>query len=217
MVAVDLRSLVAKMNDPCRRSLEAAAGYTLSRTHYNVEIEHWLLKLLDVPNSDMAAVLRRFEIDSRRVATDLTRVLDRLKTGNTRAPSLSPQVVALAREAWLVASLDGGAARIRSGHLLVALLSDEGLSRTARESSPQLAQISAETLRRELGAICGDSAEQAADTPAEAGSGRRCRGSRARLAGPRPVHHRPDRAGAQGRRSIRCSAAMPRSARSSTS
>ena len=104
---------------------------------------------------------------SGRVATELTRVLDKLKTGNTRAPSLSPGVVALAREAWLVASLDGGAARIRSGHLLVALLSDEGLSRTARESSPQLAQISAETLRRELGAICGDSAEQAADTPAE--------------------------------------------------
>ena len=167
MVAVDLRSLVAKMNDPCRRSLEAAAGYTLSRSHYNVELEHWLLKLLDVPNSDIAAVLRRFEIDSGRVATELTRVLDKLKTGNTRAPSLSPGVVALAREAWLVASLDGGAARIRSGHLLVALLSDEGLSRTARESSPQLAQISAETLRRELGAICGDSAEQAADTPAE--------------------------------------------------
>jgi type VI secretion system protein VasG len=167
MVAVDLRSLVAKMNDPCRRSLEAAAGYTLSRSHYNVELEHWLLKLLDVPNSDIAAVLRRFEIDSGRVATELTRVLDKLKTGNTRAPSLSPGVVALAREAWLVASLDGGAARIRSGHLLVALLSDEGLSRTARESSPQLAQISAEMLRRELGAICGDSAEQAADTPGE--------------------------------------------------
>jgi type VI secretion system protein VasG len=167
MVAVDLRSLVAKMNEPCRRSLEAAAGYTLSRSHYNVELEHWLLKLLDVPNSDIVAVLRRFEIDSGRVATELTRVLDKLKTGNTRAPSLSPGVVALAREAWLVASLDGGAARIRSGHLLVALLSDEGLSRTARESSPQLAQISAETLRRELGAICGDSAEQAADTPGE--------------------------------------------------
>ena len=167
MVAVDLRSLVAKMNDPCRRSLEAAAGYTLSRSHYNVELEHWLLKLLDVPNSDIAAVLRRFEIDSGRVATELTRVLDKLKTGNTRAPSLSPGVVALAREAWLVASLDGGAARIRSGHLLVALLSDEGLSRTARESSPQLAQISAETLRRELDAICGDSAEQAGDTPTE--------------------------------------------------
>ena len=63
MVAVDLRSLVGKMNDTCRRSLEAAAGYTLSRSHYNVEIEHWLLKLLDVPNTDFALILRQFEIE----------------------------------------------------------------------------------------------------------------------------------------------------------
>ena len=47
MVTVDLRSLVGRMDDLCRRSLEAAAGLTLSRTHYNVEIEHWLLTLAD--------------------------------------------------------------------------------------------------------------------------------------------------------------------------
>src|SRR5689334_4218985 len=128
MVAVDLRSLVARLNDPCRRSLEAAAGYTLSRTHYNVELEHWILKLLEVPNSDFLAILRRFEIDPGRLATELTRVIDRLKTGNARAPALSPEVVAVAREAWLVASLDDNAARIRSGHLLVALLADDGLA-----------------------------------------------------------------------------------------
>ena len=68
MVAVDLRSLVAKMNDPCRRSLEAAAGYTLSRSHYNVELEHWLLKLLDVPNSDIAADFAPFRDRSRDVS-----------------------------------------------------------------------------------------------------------------------------------------------------
>ena len=47
MAAVDLKSLVGRLNEACRRALEAAAGLTLSRTHYNVEIEHWLLKLLD--------------------------------------------------------------------------------------------------------------------------------------------------------------------------
>src|SRR3977135_3967742 len=131
MIAVDLRSLVAKMNDPCRRALEAAAGYTLSRTHYNVELEHWLLKLLDIPNSDLLLILRRFEIDAGRLATELTRAVDKFKTGNARPPSLSPEVVSLAREAWLVASLEGSASRIRSGHLLVALLADDGLSRHA--------------------------------------------------------------------------------------
>ncbi|HEY2473158.1 MAG TPA: Clp protease N-terminal domain-containing protein, partial [Candidatus Cybelea sp.] len=111
MVAVDLRSLVAKINDPCRRALEAAAGYTLSRTHYNVEVEHLLLKLLDIPNSDLSLIFQRFEVDVGRVAGELTRAVDKLKTGNARAPSLSPELVSLSREAWLIASLDSGAVR----------------------------------------------------------------------------------------------------------
>ena len=55
MATIDLKSLVGRLNEPCRRALEAAAGLTLSRTHYNVEIEHWLIKLLDSSDGDLAA------------------------------------------------------------------------------------------------------------------------------------------------------------------
>ena len=161
MVAVDLRSLVGKMNDCCRRGLEAAAGYALSRSNYNVEIEHWLLKLLDTPNTDLARILERFEVDSGRLAADLTQSIDRLKTGNARAPGLSPEVVSLAREGWLIASLEGGAARLRSGHLVAALVADDGLARTARDASPHFSRISPEALRRDLVAICAGSIEDA--------------------------------------------------------
>ena len=57
MVAVDLKSLVGRLNDQCRRSLEAAAGLTLSRSNFNVEIEHWLMKLLEAPNTDLPIIL----------------------------------------------------------------------------------------------------------------------------------------------------------------
>ncbi|MGP0084881.1 MAG: Clp protease N-terminal domain-containing protein, partial [Steroidobacteraceae bacterium] len=86
MVAVDLKSLIAKLNNPCRQALEAAAGLTLSRSHYNIEIEHWLLKLLDIRDSDIAACLKTYGIDPGALAADLNKVLDRLKTGNNRAP-----------------------------------------------------------------------------------------------------------------------------------
>jgi type VI secretion system protein VasG len=165
MVSVDLRSLVSKLNEPCRRSLEAAAGSALSCSHYNIEIEHWLLRLLDIPNTDLSAILGRFEVDTGRVAGELTRFLDTLKTGNARAPSLATELVSLAREAWLVASLEGGAGRIRSGHLLAALLADEGLARSARDSSPQLARITAEILRRDLAPICRGSVEDEGAAP----------------------------------------------------
>ena len=55
MAAIDLKSLVGRLDEPCRRALEAAAGLTLSRSHYNVEIEHWLLKLVDGTDGDIAA------------------------------------------------------------------------------------------------------------------------------------------------------------------
>jgi type VI secretion system protein VasG len=83
---VDLRSLIGKLNDDMRNAVEAAAGLCLSRTHYDVEIEHILLKLLDATDTDFAAVLRHFEIDRSRLARDLTAGMDRLKSGNAARP-----------------------------------------------------------------------------------------------------------------------------------
>ncbi|MDB5407385.1 MAG: hypothetical protein JWL84_2297 [Rhodospirillales bacterium] len=170
MLAVDLRSLIGRMNDFCRRSLEAAAGLTLSRSHYNVEIEHWLLQLTERPDGDIAAILRHYEIDPARLLADLSRVLDTLKTGNNRAPALSPQVVTLAREAWLLASLEGDASRIRSGHVLAALLADDNLAPIAREASAQLGRIPADALRKDLVRIISGSSEDAGlPSPRDAG------------------------------------------------
>ena len=170
MAAIDLKSLVGRLNEPCRRALEAAAGLTLSRTHYNVEIEHWLQKLADAADGDVAAIFRHYEVDESRFRINLNRALDRLKTGNARAPALSPEIVALAREAWLFASIEHGLARLRSGHLIWALLADETLARRAREISGQLLRISAEALKRDFAAVTAGSAEAASALAAAEGA-----------------------------------------------
>jgi hypothetical protein len=87
MASLDLKLLVGRLDDWCRRSLEGAAGLTLSRSHYNVEVEHWLLKLLEAPDCDVALILRHFEVDPGRLSEDLNRALDGLKTGNARPPT----------------------------------------------------------------------------------------------------------------------------------
>jgi len=46
-MAVNLKSLIGKLNTQTRGALEAAAGLCLSRTHYDIEVEHYLMKLLD--------------------------------------------------------------------------------------------------------------------------------------------------------------------------
>ena len=62
-MSVNLKSLIGKLNDTMRGALEGAAGLCLSRTHYDVEIEHFLMKLLDSSAGDLACILRHFEID----------------------------------------------------------------------------------------------------------------------------------------------------------
>ncbi|MEO3389460.1 type VI secretion system ATPase TssH [Mesorhizobium sp. CAU 1741] len=181
MLNVDLQSLVGRLNPYCRSSLEGAVGLTLSRTHYNVEIEHWLSKLIESTDNDVAAILRHFEIDAGRVATDLTKVLEKLKTGNSRSPALAPNVVKLIREAWIFASLQYGEAAIRSGHLLTALLCDDSLSALGRDASPHLAKINAETLRTGLAKIAADSSEAGGATSLSSGT---TAGASAGTAGP---------------------------------
>ena len=164
---VNLKSLAAKLNATCRNALESAAGFCLSRTNYNVEIEHWLIKLMEVADSDLAAIFRHYEVDASRLTRQLTAVVDRLKTGNARPPALSPQVVDLMREAWMACSIEFGAPQVRSGHLLCALLSEESMARMSRDASRELEKISGDSLRKEFRDIVGATAEAAGEWSAE--------------------------------------------------
>ncbi len=164
MATLDLKALVGRLDSHCRRALEAAAGLTLSRTHYNVEIEHWLMKLADASDGDVAAIFRHYEVDQGRFLVDLNRALDRMKTGNSRAPALAPDIVEVAKQAWLLASVEHGLSRVRSGHLIWALLADEALARRAREASGQLLRIPADALKRDFVAVTAGSSEEASAT-----------------------------------------------------
>jgi type VI secretion system protein VasG len=156
---VDLRSLIGKLNPHMRNAIEAAAGLCLGRTHYDVEIEHFLMKLLDATDSDFAAILRHYEIDRSRLARDLTNALDGLKSGNARTPALAPTLVRALTDAWTIGSVDFNARRIRTGFVVLALVASEDLARILREMSRELARISAEDLRLNFAKIIATSAE----------------------------------------------------------
>ena len=150
MINLDLKSLISKLNETCRSALEDAAGLCLSRTHYDVDLEHWLIKLLEMNNTDFHKVLQHFEIDPSRMLQDLTKSLDRLKTGNARTPAFSPRVPELIREAWTVTSINFGEAKVRSAHLILALLANDELARLAKEISDEFKLISVESLQKNL-------------------------------------------------------------------
>ncbi len=163
-MAVNLKSLIGRLNETSRSALEAAAGLCLSRTNYEVDLEHLFLKLAEAADSDLIRIARHYEIDRSRLVRDLTRSLDRLKTGNSRTPALSPHIPRLVENAWLLASIDFGSSRVRSCHLLLALISNDDLSRLAQEISKEFSRLSAEALKKEMVAVCAGSAEDRADS-----------------------------------------------------
>jgi type VI secretion system protein VasG len=123
MLTVDIKSLLRRLNAYCTSCLEGAAGLCVSRTHYEVTVEHLLVKLLENPQADLALLLRHLEIDPGRLEKALAQSLEEFKTGNAAKPVFSPLLLEWIQEAWLVASVDLTEARVRSGALLSALLS----------------------------------------------------------------------------------------------
>ncbi|MDE3167316.1 MAG: type VI secretion system ATPase TssH [Acidobacteriota bacterium] len=173
-MATNLRAIIGKLNHTARGALEGAAGLCLSRTHYGVEIEHFLMKLLDSPGGDFAFILRHFGVDKSRLAAELTRSLDKLKSGNARTPAISPSVLDMLREAWVVGSLDFAGGSIRTGYAILALASVESLSRIVRDVSKEFQKIEPEALRKDFAAIVEQSEEEAeavAAAAAEASEG----------------------------------------------
>jgi len=171
-MSVDLQALFGKLNEQTRGVIENAAGLCQSRTHYDVEIEHYLLKLLDATDVDAAFIFKHYGVDRTRVATDVTRSLDRLRSGNGRMPTLSPLLVKMLVQAWTVGSVELGADEVRTGHTIVALVANEELRRVLFEISREFQKLSLDKLRAEFAAVVAHSSEEAAApraaTPGEA-------------------------------------------------
>ena len=156
---VSLKALVAKLNQSTRSALEAAAGLCVSRTHYDVEVEHFLTKLLDATDGDFDHIMQRFGVDRSRLSADLTKSLDALKSGNARTPAFSPSLAKMLEEAWKAGSLEYGLGEIRSGLTILALAADPELRRMAHDISPELRKIAAAPLQSEFTSILEGSKE----------------------------------------------------------
>lgn len=141
MSNIILRTLVDKLSPISSKSLEEAAGFCLAQTHYQIEIEHWLIKLVTRPESELPVILRHFGIDSNELVNDLTAAMTGFKSGNSRSPSLSVQLADWLRAAWNYTSLEFAASRINPGHLLYALITDETLRHLIKASTRLLEKI----------------------------------------------------------------------------
>ncbi|KGR98752.1 type VI secretion system ATPase TssH [Burkholderia pseudomallei] len=158
-MSTPLKTLIAKLNPVCRKATERAASHCFARGHYEVDLEHLFLALLDESTGDVPLVLRASGVDPHALRGDLERELERLKTGNTRTPVFSVHLSELFEQAWLIASLDSQIGRIRSGHLLLALLTGPDLAQFAQRMSSQFARVRVDDLKHKFDEIAAGSSE----------------------------------------------------------
>ena len=134
----------------------------------NVEVEHWLAKLLETNSSDILAILNAFDVDLSQLQRDVTKAIDKFRTGNAKSPALSPDVVDWVREGWVLAGIEFSSSLVSSGHLLCALLGSDSLARSALSSSKELEKVSVESLRKNFWQIVADT-EESKETPLASG------------------------------------------------
>lgn len=190
-MTANLKVLIGKLDSTCKKAAEQAINHCVSRGQYEVDLEHLFLALLDDTRSDFSLLARRFDISPSALEKDLLNEISGLKSGNTRTPVFSVHIPQLFEHAWLLASLDSQTSRIRSGHLLLALLTEPDLAQLAYRGSKLFVRFPADELKHKLaeltadfpesleaggsgGAANGNDEEQSASAadPTQAGAGR---------------------------------------------
>ncbi|MES2090283.1 MAG: Clp protease N-terminal domain-containing protein [Pseudomonadota bacterium] len=155
----NLKTLISKLNDTTRKAAERAASLCMGRGHYEVDLEHLFLALLEQPQSDLTVLCQRQGVSMTELQRDLEAELTRFKTGNGRTPVFSAHLPVLLEHAWLIASLDSHTTRIRSAHLLLALLTEPSLSQLAYRASKLFAQFKLDELKHKLAEVTRGSPE----------------------------------------------------------
>ncbi len=122
MNTAQIKALLGKLNEHCLQCLESAASFAGMRGHYEVCIEHLVVKLLEKGEGDFDLILRHFDVNLDRMWQAMLDNLGRLRSGNQNKPSFSPQLLEWFERAWTLSSLRNAQSQLRSGDLLEALL-----------------------------------------------------------------------------------------------
>ncbi len=136
MSAIDLNRLIRTLEPHLRVGLETAASLAARHQHPVVDIAHWLRSLLD--NADLVRIFEDVRVPTEALRSELDATLAEIARQDGASLSLSQDLLALAREAWLIASLQFGRNSVVLADLLAALTIDQSLRIAGRGIAPSL-------------------------------------------------------------------------------
>src|SRR4051812_32857558 len=159
MSEISRSALFGKLNSLAYKAIEGATVFCKLRGNPYVELVHWMQQILQTPDSDMHRILRHFEVDSSRLAKDLTEALDRLPRGATSISDLSTHVESAVERGWVYSTLMFGDTRIRTGHLMVGMVKTPSLRNALLGISRHFDAVKSDTLTDQFGKIVNGSPE----------------------------------------------------------
>ncbi len=152
-------ALFGKLDSLAYQAVESATVFCKLRGNPYVELVHWIHQILQLQTSDLHCIVRALDLDTGRLARDLTTTLDRLPRGATAISDLSPHIIDGVERAWVWATLKYRASQIRTGHVLLALLKTPGLRGVLVGISREFDKIKPDRLADDLEQIVASSPE----------------------------------------------------------
>ncbi len=168
---IDANRLHERLNPACVNAFQQGFGLCMTRTHFSFTPEHWLIHLIAIENGDIGLLLKFFELDPADLARAVAQRLSRLNTGNGNPPQVLGDVILWMKQSWLAGSLLFRGNRVRSGHLLYALLEDETLRASAVQMWPAFAKIDRAEFRKSFADVVAGSSEAHAAVGEAGGDG----------------------------------------------
>src|ERR1043165_8950640 len=160
MAEIKRSTLFGKLNSLGYKAIEGATIFCKMRGNPFVETVHWLHQLLQLPDSDVHHIIKHFQVEPSRLATDLVATLDKLPRGATAISDFAADIPNAIERGWVYGTLMFGDAQVRTGHLIVGYLNSE-LRHKFLGISRELAKIKLETLTDEFSKIVAGSPEDA--------------------------------------------------------
>ncbi|MBW8783932.1 MAG: type VI secretion system ATPase TssH, partial [Novosphingobium sp.] len=159
MTEISRSALFGRLNQTALKAVETATGFCKMRGNPYVELVHWVHVLVQDPQNDISAIRTAFGLDDTALARNVVATLDALPRGATAISDFSPQIEEAIEKGWLYASLQFGAGRVRTGHLLYGMLKTATLRNALFGISGEFRKVQVEKLGAEFESICASSHE----------------------------------------------------------
>jgi type VI secretion system protein VasG len=160
MADVSLETVTGKLNQVGYDTFMQALRHAKGAGNRNLELEHWLLKILQMDRTDVSLTVDHFKLNNAQLLDDLNKVVSGFAMNKTEMPGISENIIDALDRGWHYATLMFGETQIRTGHILAAVLKEPKLARTAAAISKEFKKIDAELLTNEHSKIWQQSAEE---------------------------------------------------------